>query len=57
MESEVLKEKKIKIHETGVLYFLKWPRIATSQDTKENWGQAEPVAATWSGQGPRLFKN
>ena len=56
MELEVLKEKK-KIHETRVLYVVKCPRLATSQDSKENWGQAEPAAATWSGQGPRIFKN
>ena len=40
-----------------VLYVVKCPRLATSQDSKENWGQAEPAAATWSGQGPRIFKN
>lgn len=58
MELEVLKEKKKKkIHETRVLYVVKCPRLATSQDSKENWGQAEPAAATWSGQGPRIFKN
>lgn len=57
MELEVLKGKKKKIHETRVRNFLKCPRLATSQDTKENWGQAEPAAATWSRQGPRRFKN